>query len=256
MSEASILHKDNFLARAFLDTQKNVFANSFPLSANPEIAFSPEEFRVAMARKLGCPIALLESSKGVRINTTGRSNNFFVDPHGHGLATATGCKGDHPRTHHDKIIGFVVSLLRSQGVTVRGGRGSCSVKDIFAGSIRLDPSLADETTRKRMQGIIPDMLIDGRGLTHGPFASTVFDNCQLLVELKTLASLATSVKLRAAQIQRYRGQREKARRSSSRLNCICRTHAIRTERKVSRACHRPLWKPVRRLSCCCLFVCT
>ena len=206
--DAGELPKDDFLARAFLDTRDNQFANAFPLNANPDIRFTPSEFSVAMARKLGSPIASLLAFVGARINNSGRSNAFYVDAHGHGLASATGCKGDHPRNHHDRLVAYVASILRSQGVIVRGGGGrGCTVKDIFAHCIHSDPAHpVNETDRERLQGIIPDLLIDGRSLSNGgdtgPFKSTIFDGRQTLGEMKTLSRRDISLPARALQIQK------------------------------------------------------
>ena len=62
LKDAGTLTKDDQRGLAFLSTHDNSFANAFPLAltgSDPNDAFSPREFQVAIARKLGLPIGIL-----------------------------------------------------------------------------------------------------------------------------------------------------------------------------------------------------
>jgi len=205
LKDARALTRDDQRGLAFLSTHTDEFANSFPLAlTGAEDAFSPREFQVAIARKLGVPVNLLLPYVGSTVRSSGNSHKTNVDPYG--VASATGVSGDHTRRHHDLIVSEVVRLLSDAGIRAKGGHtGSC--KGIFAKCI--DARLLNEDGQRLLQGIIPDILIDGRNCGSGPFSgmSNRLVGRQTLVEHKTLAATSISVKARAERAKRQYQQR-------------------------------------------------
>ena len=125
LKDAGTLTKDDQRGLAFLSTHDNSFANAFPLAltgSDPNDAFSPRrEFQVAIARKLGLPIDILLPCVNSTVRANENSCRTTVDPHGNGVASATGVPGDHVRRFHDRIVSEIVSLARAAGIYAKGG---------------------------------------------------------------------------------------------------------------------------------------
>ena len=206
LKDAKSLTRDDQRGLAFLSTHADEFANSFPLALTGyDAAFSPREFQVAIARKLGVPIGLLRPYVGSTIRSSGNSHKTNVDPYGNGVASATGVLGDHTRRLHDRIVSEVVRLLNEAGIRAKGGHtGSC--KGIFAKCV--DARLLNEDGQRLLQGIIPDMLLDGRSCGLGPFMGmrNRLVGVQTLVEHKTLAAVLTKLEARVEQVRRWYSQ--------------------------------------------------
>ena len=137
---------------------------------------------------------------GCIVRANGNSHRTYVDPYGNGVASATGVTGDHVRRHHDLIVSDLVSLLNDAGVRTKGGHtGSC--KGTFNKCI--DTRLLDEDGERKVQGIIPDMIIDARGSGGGPFIGMCnrLVGRQTLGEHKTLASTSISVQARVERVR-------------------------------------------------------
>jgi len=97
------------------------------------------------------------------------------------------------------MVNFVVSHLKNNGVICRGGRFG-TLKGIFTKAI--DQSDIDINDQRAINGIIPDLLVDGRGLTTSKGfheGNKLLDNLTL-GEHKTLSSQLESVEDRARRI--------------------------------------------------------
>ena len=91
LKDAGTLTKDDQRGLAFLSTHDNSFADAFPLAvtgSDPNDAFSPREFQVAI--KLGVPIDILLPYVNSTVRANENSYRTTVDPYGNGVASATG----------------------------------------------------------------------------------------------------------------------------------------------------------------------
>ena len=116
---------------------------------------------------------------------------------GHAYTTVTGAKGDHVRTLHDAILAQLFESVCSAGIPFKGGYGN-TCKNIFAHCIQ--HNLVSDDDERHLQGIIPDMMVDG---SQPPGESENYlDNCRHLVEVETLSQRGVLVDDRAQRIQR------------------------------------------------------
>jgi len=106
-------------------------------------------------------------------------------------------KGDHVRTLHDAIVAQLCETVGSAGIHFKGGYGN-TCKNIFAHCIH--HNLVSDDDERHLQGIIPDMMVDGSQPPGEP--GNYLDNCRHLVELKTLPQRGVLVDDRAQRIQR------------------------------------------------------
>ena len=58
--------------------------------------FDNREFGIALARKLGLPVKILEHYGGTRVRSNGNSHVTLVDPYGNGVASAPGVSAITP----------------------------------------------------------------------------------------------------------------------------------------------------------------
>ena len=193
------LARDDQRSLAFQATHDSEYANCFPVASNRNHKFDNREFETACARKMGLPVKILAPYVGLRVRSNGNSAVTLVDPYGNGVASAPGVSGDHPRRLHDRIVSALVKHAQAARVPVRGGHsGTC--KDTFSKCLDVSAPV-DEVGARLLQGIIPDMVIDGRDCDSGPFSPpNPLVGCKSLVEHKTLASLLISVRARAAKV--------------------------------------------------------
>jgi len=95
------------------------------------------------------------------------------------------------------ILAYLCGSVGSAGIPYKGGFGN-TCTNFFAHCIH--HNLVSEDDERHRQGIIPDMMIDGRYPAGQP--PNALDNSLRLVELKTLAQRGVSVEERARRIQR------------------------------------------------------
>jgi len=194
---AEAMARDDPRAEAFLCGWQCPFANRFPLTISKELRFTPGEFITALGRKLGLPIPQLLTAVGVPLSNNSNSAKKVGDAYGHAYTTVTGAKGDHVRTLHDAIVAQLCESAGSAGVPFKGGYGN-TCKNIFAHCIH--HNLVSDDDERHLQGIIPDMMVDGSQPPGEP--ANYLDNCRHLVELKTLSQRGVLVDDRAQRIQR------------------------------------------------------
>ena len=105
----------------------------------------------------------------------------------------TGATGDDTRTLHDTFLAAVAHSLREAKITFRGsGNGSCA--RIF--SHLMHAFGADEETRRLLNGIIAEFLVDFSSAASSPLlgeseSGTDLDGTRTLFNGKTLACGAT-----------------------------------------------------------------
>ena len=166
------------------------FANSkdpFPKSLFsglpvPGLRFSRAEWTTAVAVHFGVPVPALRAHVGKPIKTNPRQNPpTVVDEHGHTLLRARGLTGGHIQQNHNKISGIFSRSLKEAGIPHLGGSSDRTCKDVFRDAI---PARAlDEDMNKKINGIIPDLLIQLRSASSDdhPLAG-----CDHLADTKTL----------------------------------------------------------------------
>jgi len=77
---------------------------------NPLVPLQSEEFRVAVQRSFGLPLAVLKTHVGKEIRNHENMPKVNVDQYGNALTVVTGAKGDATRTLH---AGFLAALAHS-----------------------------------------------------------------------------------------------------------------------------------------------
>jgi len=119
-----------------------------------------EEFRVAVQRLFGLPPAVLKAHVGEIIRNHENMPRLLVDQYGHALQSATGGTGDATRTLHGAFLAALAHSLREIGIKFKGGgRSNGSCKHIFS-HITHAFVRANETTLKKLNDIMADMLVD------------------------------------------------------------------------------------------------
>jgi hypothetical protein len=105
-----------------------------------------------------------------------------VDAFGYDLMSASGVIGDHHRSLHDLMVQIIVTFLKGVGIPYIGGyRNTC--KDMFSQAIAIDPN--DETSHKKLQGIIPDIVINMDYLNAN--TTSTFQGRQTLIDVKMVS---------------------------------------------------------------------
>ena len=119
-----------------------------------------EEFRVAVQRSFGLPLAVLKAHVGGRIRNHENMPRIAVDQYGHALQSVTGATGDATRTLQDALLAAPAHSLREVGIKFKGGgRSNGSYKHIFSNLMHAFVGV-DELTLKKLSGIIADLLVD------------------------------------------------------------------------------------------------
>ena len=119
-----------------------------------------EEFRVAVQRSFGLPLAVLKAHVGERIRNHENMPRLVVDQYGQALQSVTGATGDATRTLHDAFLAALAHSLREAGIKFKGGgRSNGPCKHVFLYYKRAFVG-ADETALKKLNGIIVDLPVD------------------------------------------------------------------------------------------------
>jgi len=195
---ARLLSKDDPRRMSYVATRRDKFSNTLltkaAFSAVTAIKFSNIEFTEAVATKFGLPSPICSSLLGTRIINNANNLQLVVDKYGYNLKTVLGAKGDHVRKLHDSVVNLLHTDLSKASICHKGGFRN-TVKDIFSACINAEDNInADniinvvnnEEDRRKLQGIIPDLLINGN-LLHPPSKPNPYFNCETLCDVKTLA---------------------------------------------------------------------
>ena len=165
---------------SFLASQDSQLSNSLFTSWPPcDVVFTSLEFVEAVARRFGLPSPALRHIIGKPIKGP---RNILVDAFGYNLMSASCVVGDHHRSLHDMMVQIIVTSLKGVGIPHVGGfRNTC--KNIFSQAIAIDPE--DDHAHKKLQGIIPDIVIKMDYLNAN--AAGVFQGRQTLVDIKMVS---------------------------------------------------------------------
>ena len=112
-----------------------------------------------------------------------------VDAYGHSIKTVTGATGDGTRRLHDSMNDGTSIWFDQAGIPHIGGCNGLkhTCKDLFSYTLNSLPE-NDPQTRRFVQGIIPDMCVDGTGRELDEKAKKVLgDHGRALFDWKTLA---------------------------------------------------------------------
>ena len=210
------LRGDDQRRLAFEAASDDAFANAFPLALAPDehFRFNRFEFITGISRKLGLPIPLLLPYVGTRIKTEGASHPSFVDQFGNGIASATGTKGDHPRTMHNHLLHTAMLAVKSSGVPAKGTNVYDTCNGVFGKCLRHDGLLSESdeaNVQNNLQKIIPDGVVDARLVAaKEPFAThNRLFGVETLVEMKTLSQTTLTPDDRAREVQQSTENRVK-----------------------------------------------
>jgi len=210
------LRGDDQRRLAFEAASDDAFANAFPLALAPDehFRFNRFEFITGISRKLGLPIPLLLPYVGTRIKTEGASHPSFVDQFGNGIASATGTKGDHPRTMHNHLLHTAMLAVKSSGVPAKGTNVYDTCNGAFGKCLRHDGLLSESdeaNVQNNLQKIIPDGVVDARLVAaKEPFAThNRLFGVETLVEMKTLSQTTLTPDDRAREVQQSTENRVK-----------------------------------------------
>ena len=160
--------------------------------AHPLVPLQSEEFRVAVQRSFGLPLAVLKAHVGERIRNHENMPRLVVDQYGHALQSVTGATGDATRTLHDAFLAALAHSLREVGIKFKGGgRSNGSCKHIFSHLMHAFVGV-DELTLKKLNGIIADLLVDFTNVGAsapggGDAGDSLFSLVRTLADTKTLA---------------------------------------------------------------------
>ena len=186
---AEKLDKSDPRRMSFVATHTCKFANTLltqaAFSTVTQIQFSNSEFVEAVAVKFGLPSPTCASILGNSIQNNARSVQVKVDKYGYNLKTVTGAKGNHTRILHDSVVNIIHEALTTAGICHRGGYRN-TVTDIFSSCIHHDNTNHNDEDRRKLQGIIPDLLVSGY-LLHPMEKPNPFYNHDTLCDVKTLA---------------------------------------------------------------------
>jgi hypothetical protein len=89
--------------------------------ARPLAPLQSEEFRVAVQRFLGLPLAVLKAQVGDRTRNHENMPRLVVGQYGNALQSVTGATGDATRTLHDTFLAALAHSLRGVGIKFKGG---------------------------------------------------------------------------------------------------------------------------------------
>ena len=194
---------------SFVAALDNKFANAFPLALAPSetVRFNNVEFTVAIARKLGLPIPILNRYVGTFIKTEKGSPRMRVDPFGNNITTATGVKGGHVTLMHNAFSRALMTETKSVVPSCKGTNAFDTCNGVFGKCLQRQHILEEVqemNLQRELQGVIPDGIVDATDLGNlQPFNSdpNPLAGVATLVETKTLASTAQSPDDRAEKFQ-------------------------------------------------------
>ena len=171
---------------AFEQSRVDKFSNTLfagtPDSLTP---LTTPEFRSAVQNKAGAPQSALAALVGFPIDSNpARTDRLTVDPSGYNLKKVTGAKHDGTRQNHNAFQDRISESLARAKIPHMGGKcgNPRTCKGLFS---RISYRLSQQTptdTQRVLQRIIPDIVLNGRGLSDGPLA-----NKKSLADVKTLS---------------------------------------------------------------------
>jgi hypothetical protein len=188
---AEQLPLDDQRRMARLAAGNDKFANSF-LAGTPveTVKFTALEFETAVQVKLGVPVSATAHLVGNPITNHANCSPSWVDKFGNSLKKVTGVRDDGTRKLHDTLVDTMSATLGTARIPHKGGVNGKPSSCANVISDLLSWSQADDTDQRRLQGIIPDLIVNGttvrpagekgKGRLHG--ATTLVDN-------KTLCNL-------------------------------------------------------------------
>jgi hypothetical protein len=101
--------------------------------AHPFLPLQSKEFRVAVQRSFGLPLAVRKAHVGEGIWNHENIPRIAVGQYGHALQPVTGATGDATRTLHDAFLAALPHSLREKGIKFKGGgRSNGSCKHVFS----------------------------------------------------------------------------------------------------------------------------
>ena len=207
--KAESLPKSDPRRISFLATRNDPIATSL-LSSTPNysIRLNSTEFREAFSTYFGLPSPSAKAFLGAHIPNNEKSKQLLVDKMGFNVKTVTGMKGDHIRVMHDNIHQLLCEELSSAKIGKKGSPSS-PCKNMFAHLIKNDNA---EEIARHIQGIIPDIVINGTAIMGDP--STIYDDKISITDIKTLApitaynSITNIVPSQAANIRSVQVQKD------------------------------------------------
>ena len=176
---------------AFEQSRVDKFSNTlFGGTPDPLTPLTTAEFRSAVQNKAGAPQSTLAALVGYPIDSnSAQTDRPTVDPSGYNLKKVTGAIGDGTRQNHNAFVDRVSEWLARAKIPHMGGKcgNPRTCKGLFSRiSYRLSQLVEEHTptgTQKVLQRIIPDLVLNGRGLCSvGPLA-----NKKSLADIKTLS---------------------------------------------------------------------
>jgi hypothetical protein len=149
--------------------------------AHPLVPLKSEEFRVAVQRSFGFPLAVLKAHVGERIRNHENMPRLVVGQYGHALQSVTGATD---RTLHDA---FLEVGIKFKG----GGRSNGSYKHIFSHLMHAFVG-AGELALQKLSGIIADLPMDFTNVGvsapgGGDAGDSLLSLVRTLADTKTLA---------------------------------------------------------------------
>ena len=188
---ARLLAFDDQRRMARLASSKDKFANSL-LAGTPvaQAKFTSLEFETAVQCKFGVPVRAIANLVGRSITNHANCSPTWVDPYGNNLKKVIGVKNDGVRALHDTIVDTMSTTLELAKIQhkggVRGNPSSCS--DVFSDLLSWDEMQVAE--QRRMQGIIPDLIVNGTSVRPaGETTSNPLHGVTTLLDNKTLCNL-------------------------------------------------------------------
>jgi hypothetical protein len=151
-----------------------------------------EEFRVAVQRSFGLPLAALKAHVGERIRNHENIPRLVVDQYGHALQSLTRATGDATLSLHGAFLAALAHSLREVGIKFKsGGRSNGSYKHIFSHLMYAFVG-AGEMALQEINGFIADLLVDftNEGASApggGDAGDSLFSLVRALADTKTLA---------------------------------------------------------------------
>ena len=162
LKRATSLDPDDPRRQSTLQTAGDKFATVL-LNGTPEAEYRylPREFQSAVQNFFGVPQTICAHIIGCSIASNTKNRTEKVDPYGRHIKSAIGVRFDSIRQFHDAAVNVLSRLLHKARVKHRGGAwgNTRTCKDIFSAYL----NNLNESERW-IQGMIPDNLIDTRGL--------------------------------------------------------------------------------------------